>query len=459
MRAESFKILFTISACMFISCMEVSAQSQIRLSLASCREMAISQSESLQQAENRYQQSCLDTKIANTLFLPKIETSATGTYVFPDIDISGMDLRMRGSYMAGITLTQPLYAGGRIMTGKQLSKLGKAISGEQKRMTRMDVIVEADNAYWTYIGVRQKVKMLEGYKTQMDSLFRQVSTAVETGLSTDNELLRIEAKRSEVEYQLQKARNGEDLCRMSLYRIIGADSQTSLVPTDTAIHTCEPQMLTADINERPELNLLELQVEAMQKQIRMSRTNMMPTVGLVAGYAYYGNIKLNTMVDIGNGTMIPYSQEFRDGFGAVMLSVKIPIFEWGANFKKVKKAKLDFRNAELELNRNSRLMDLEVQSAIKNVYDGYHLIETAELGLKQAEENLRVTNNKYNASMESLTNLLDAQSQWKQANSNYIEAQTQYKIYETEYLRATGKLEQTMPETQEGEKEIKGENR
>ena len=63
-------------------------------------------------------------------------------------------------------------------------------------------------------------------------------------------------------------------------------------------------------------------------------------------------------------------------------------------------------------------------------------------GDKQAEENLRVTNNKYNVSMALLTDLLDAQSQWKQAKSNLIEAQTQYKIYETEYLRATGRLNQ-----------------
>ena len=52
---------------------------------------------------------------------------------------------------------------------------------------------------------------------------------------------------------------------------------------------------------------------------------------------------------------------------------------------------------------------------------------------------MRVTNNKYNVSMALLTDLLDAQSQWKQAKSNLIEAQTQYKIYETEYLRATGR--------------------
>ena len=425
---------------MFIQNINIKAQETIKLNLASCRNMALSQSESLQQAEHKYQQSQLDNKIATSAFLPKIEASATGTYIFPDMDMMGMDLRMRGMYMAGITLTQPLYAGGKIMTGKKLSKLGESIAAEQKRMTI--VLVEADNAYWTLIAVRQKVKMLDSYKEQMDSLYSQVKTAVGAGLSTENELLRIEASRSDILYQIQKAKNGEDLCRMSLCRITGIDSNAELELTDTTIHVNEPGLLTADINERPELNLLKHQMDATQKQIQISRANMLPTVGLVAGYTYYGNIKLNSMVDAGNGTMVPYSQEFRDGLGAVMLSVNIPIFEWGANLKKMKKAKLDFKNAELELSRNSRLMTLEAQSALKNVYDGYRLIRTAEIGLKQAEENLRVTNNKYNVSMALLTDLLDAQSQWKQAKSNLIEAQTQYKIYETEYLRATGRLNQ-----------------
>ncbi len=440
MRTGSFKIWFTTTAFIFIGHVNMTAQETLKLSLASCREMALSKSESLQQAELKCQQSDLDSKIASSAFLPKFEASATATYVFPDMDMMGMDLRMRGTYMAGITLTQPLYAGGKIMTGKKLSKLGESIAAEQKRMTMMDVLVEADNAYWTLIAVRQKVKMLDSYKEQMDALYSQVETAVRAGLSTENELLRIEASRSDVLYQVQKARNGEDLCRMSLCRITGIDSGTELELTDTTIHVNEQGLLTGDINGRPEFNLLKHQMDVTQKQIQMSRADMLPTVGLVAGYTYYGNIKLNSMVDAGNGSLVPYSQEFRDGLGAVMLSVKIPIFEWGANMNKVKKAKFDFRNAELELSKNSRLMNLEIQSAIKNIYDSYQLVKTAETGLKQAEENLRVTSNKYNVSMALLTDLLDAQSQWKQAKSNLIEAQTQYKIYETEYLRVTGRL-------------------
>lgn len=440
MNNRFFQILIAAALSLAFQPMCMKAQETIRLSLDSCRKMALSQSESLQQAENRYRQSCLDNKIASAAMLPKIEASATGTYVFPDMDMMGMDLRMRGTYMAGITLAQPLYAGGKIMTGKKLARLGMEIAGEQKRMTEMDVLVEADNAYWTLIAVRQKVQMLQSYKEQMDSLFAQVSTAVEAGLSTDNELLRIEASKSDISYQLQKAENGEELCRLSLCRITGIDADAALELTDTIVRIEAPVMLAAEIDQRPELKLLEHQVEASRRQIQMSKADMLPTVGLAAGYTYYGNIKLNSMVDAGNGTMVPYSQEFRDGLGAVMLSVKIPIFEWGANLRKVKKAKIDFRNAELELGKNSRLMTLEVQSAMNNLYDCYRLIKTAETGLRHAEENLRVTGNKYAVAMAPLSDLLDAQSQWKQAKSNLIEAQTQYKIYETEYLRATGKL-------------------
>lgn len=173
----------------------------------------------------------------------------------------------------------------------------------------------------------------------------------------------------------------------------------------------------------------------------MARADMLPTVGLSVGYSYYGNLKLNGMADAGGGTMVPYSQKFQEGMGLAMLSVKIPIFHWGESRKKVRKAQYELRNAELDLQKNERLVDIEVQQAIRNVQDGFLLIRTAETGLQQADENLRVMRNRYAASMAPLTDLLDAQSQWQQAESNLIEAQTQYKIYETEYLRATGRLQ------------------
>ena len=420
---------------------ELRAQQPMKLSMEQCRDMALTTSEELKQADNRLRQAELDDKIAATARLPKIEGSATGAYVLPDIEMTGMELAMRGAYMAGLTLTQPIYTGGKISAGRQMARLGRQIADQQLRMTRMDVLVDADNAYWSYIAVRRKVRMLESYSTQMDTIYKQTSSAVAAGMAIENDLLRIEAKRTEIEYQLQRARNGADLCRMALCNVIGAPLDTAIEPTDTTFNIESPTAMSLDIARRPEVGLLEKQIDVNMQRIRDARSEMLPTVGLSAGYSYYGNIKLKGFADMGNGTTVPYTQEFRDGIGIAMLAVKIPIFHWGESRKKLHKARYELDNSQLELQRNMRLMSIEAQQAVQNVEDGYRMIHTAESGLRQAEENLRVMRNRYAAAMSPLTDLLDAQSQWQQAQSNLIEAQTQYMIYRMDYLRATGQLE------------------
>lgn len=416
-------------------------QQPLRLSLAECRERALAHSEALLQADNRLEQARLDRQIAATAALPNIAGSITGAYVLPDMDMMGMELRMRGTYMAGLSLTQPIYAGGKISAARRMARIGEEVAGEQQRMTRMDVLVEADNAYWTLVAVNGKVRMLESYAAQMDTLYSQVSGAVEAGMTLENDRLRVAAKRSEIRYQLDKARNGADLCRMSLCRIIGVGSEVRPVPTDTLFHLSAPGQLNATLETRPELRLLEQQVALGEQKIRDVRSAMLPTAGLSLGYTYYGNIKLQSMVDAGNGVFVPYSQEFRDGLGLAVVAVKVPVFHWGEGRKQVRKARYELQNAQLDLQKNTRLMSLEVEQAIRNVEDGYRLIQTAELGLRQAEENLRVMDNRHAAQMAPLTDLLDAQAQWQQAASNLIEAQTQYRIYKTAYWRSIGQLE------------------
>lgn len=419
---------------------QASAQKELFLTQTECRELALQRNEELQKANHALQQAELDKDIAFSSYLPKLDGMVSGTYMFPDMDMMGMELQMHGMYLAGISIIQPLYAGGKITAGNKLARIGKESAAQNLRKTRMDVTAEADKAYWNYIAVRQKVRMLEAYQIQMDTLYRQVETAVKAGMGTDNELLRINAKRSEISYQLQKARNGADLCRMALCHTLGEPFDTQPIPVDTLIQVTAPARLDESIALRPELKLLEQQIAARQQQIKMVRGNILPQIGLSAGYAYYGNIKLNGMTADPQGNYIPFTQKLDDGIGLVMASVSIPIFHWGEGLKKVKKAKLDLQNAQLDLQRNSRLLSIEARQAIQNLTDGYNLVQTAELGSRQANENLRVMRDRYTNGLSTLTDLLDAQSQWQQAESNRIEALTQYKTYETEYLRCTGRL-------------------
>lgn len=424
-----------------LGCLLMNAQNSVEMSLTQCRKMALSNDEVLKKADNSLRKAELDKKLALLNFFPNIDGSAGTAYMIEDLDVMGNSLVMKGTYMAGLSLAQPLYTGGKILSGKKIADIGMNCAEESFRKTRMDVIAEADNAYWMYLSVLEKVMMLETYVSQMDTLKSQINANVSVNMATDNDLLRVEAKSSEIRYQLQKAINGAEICRMALCNITGLDFDTRIIMTDTSFVVDKPEISGYGISLRPELKLLENQVLISKEQVKLARADILPTLALSFGYTYYGNLKIEGMADLGNGNYMPFTQKFDDGFTVAMATLSIPICSWGAGFKKIKKARLDVDNAILELEKNSKLMNIEVASSSNNLREGYMLVETAKLGLKQAEENLRVMKYKYSVSLSSLTDLLEAQSLWQQAESNFIEAKAQYKIYETEYLKAVGILD------------------
>lgn len=429
-----------ISVIAILASVTASATQPLRLSLQECRDMATANSETLRKADNAVRQADLDRGVATTAYLPKIDGTATGLYMLPDIDMMGSKMQMRGTYMAGFQLVQPIYAGGKITAGRKLARIGREAAAEQQRMTRMDVIADADNAYWTYIAVRAKRELMETFISMMDTLYAQTRTAVDAGMATSNDLLRIEAKRSELEYNRQKVQNGADLCRMALCNAIGVGFDTDIVPTDTMPECIAPGNPDTDILSRPEYHLLQKQLMAASEQVKMTRGDYLPTVGLSLSYTWYGNIKLKGMADLGGGNYMPYTQSFKDGIGMGMLAVSIPIFHWGEGVKKVRRAKIEVDNARLTLEQTSRLLELEARQAAANLSDGWAMIASARTAAEQAAENLRVMQNRYDEAMSPLTDLLDAQTQWQQSRSNMIEAVTQYQIYHTAWLRATGRL-------------------
>ena len=431
----------------FILCSPAFSQSGVRfLSLQDCRKMALENNEKITTANNAVEKSKLDRQIAFAQYLPKVDGSVTMIQLQDqDLleigDVLGLQLQTRGTYLAGINVTLPLYAGGQLTAANRLARIGQTVSVEQLRKARMQVIADVDNAYYTLVSVGSKVQMLEAYARQMESLHDKVQLSVNADMATDNDLLRVDSKQSEITYLLQKARNGEQLCQLALAHVIGTDFATPITPTDSVFSVSSvPSVLSEDLTDRPDLALLHQQVEAKQATLKMTRSNYLPTLALVGRYSYYDNLKLKGSLHTLNGTPIDISYTFNGGTPMALLSLSVPIFHWGQEFKKVKKAKLDVDNARLQLQQGERGMRLEVRQAVQNLTDGQKMVETATLSQQQADENLRNMRLRYDNQMVTMTDLLDAQSQWQQAHSNLIEAQTQLRIYETEYLRVTGRL-------------------
>ena len=86
-------------------------------------------------------------------------------------------------------------------------------------------------------------------------------------------------------------------------------------------------------------------------------------------------------------------------------------------------------------------MQLEANQNYNNLITGVALVKSAETAMREADENLRIMQAQYEVGLCTLTDLLEAQSQWHSSYSNLIEARTQYRIYHVDYLRSTGELE------------------
>jgi outer membrane protein TolC len=98
------------------------------------------------------------------------------------------------------------------------------------------------------------------------------------------------------------------------------------------------------------------------------------------------------------------------------------------------------RMAQLQQEELTGMMELEVQQALQNYQESLAAIQLTNRSLSQAEENLRESRDRYDAGMETLSNLLEAQAMWQQAKSESVEAGCNALLAETRYYKAAGKL-------------------
>ncbi|MDR2927097.1 MAG: TolC family protein [Cytophagaceae bacterium] len=432
------KPLIIISALYLLSVHTVRAQ--LILTSEQCRQMALENSEEIKIANLQYEKACIDKSAVRTSYFPKIAASATYAYLFEDIEMGfdfelmagisipiNMPLSMKGAYMAGIMLQQPIYTGGKIATGNKMADKGVEITAENKRLAQMTAIAEAESAYWIYISVKEKVVLLERYNALLDSLYQNIENYTQALMATENDLQKVRTRRSALRYELQRARNGLELSRMALCRLIGVDAETSVVATDTIITVQNETDCNYDLALRPEYTILKKQTELKELEIKLVRADFLPMIGASAGYSYAGGIKMA-------------GSSLEMNLPVVMASVNIPLFHFGEGSKKIKIARIAYQMSTLEMEKNVKLMNIEAQNALKEFQNSFLMIQTAEEALAEAENNLRLSSNNYELQMGTVIDILDAQARWQEAYSNIIEARANCKIKEVEYKKAAGKL-------------------
>ena len=194
-------------------------------------------------------------------------------------------------------------------------------------------------------------------------------------------------------------------------------------------HTEFPEEVqTSDVSLRPESAMLQYQTRIAAEQVRVARSQMLPSLALMAKYGYTNGFEVN-------------GRRLLDGWnfgGGVVLSV--PLYHFGTNIQKVKAARLKLQMAQEEQADKQEMMMLELQQAANNLDEARLEVLLAEKSMVQAEENRQLSEKQYRAGMETLSNCLEAQAAWQKASESLVDAQFRRYLAIVDYRRSAGLL-------------------
>lgn len=309
-----------------------------------------------------------------------------------------------------------------------MSKIGKEIAGLDEVKTRTDVILQSDEAYWTYIQTVELEKTANAYKELVAQLLKDVDNAYNAGMKPRNDLLKVQVKLNEAELQVLQAGNGVKLSRMNLCHIIGLPLNTEILTEDSLNDPLLNELPPPDISARPEYAMLSRQIELKNQQIKFVRSEFLPNVGVMGNFGYANGLKLN-------GSKLLDKTSF-----SAVVSVSIPLYHWGEGRNKVRSATVEKNIAVFQRDELSEKMELELQQVQNKLEESKAEVILTTRSLGQAEENMKESRNRYDAGMENMSDHLEAQTLWQQAYFDFIRARTSVRLSETRYLKAAGRL-------------------
>jgi multidrug efflux pump subunit AcrB/outer membrane protein TolC len=418
------------------------SQAQPRvISLDSCRQMALQNNRRIREADLQVKAAAQQKQEVFINFFPKVSVTAfalrTSDYLlkiqtpemnlpvwdgknpmqllyptqfayFPAMSIGLLD------YMntAAVTVSLPVYAGGRIRRGYKLARLGEEVNVYRKEMTRDEVLSRTEDLFWTLQSLYEKERTVLTYQKMLDTLYRDVSNYSSAGLAQQNDVLRVRLKQNELKTNLFKLRNGIDMTRRALSQHIGMpyDSLVSFVSPSVesiaGISFADPEQL---VRNRSEYLLLNKAVEVKQVQKKLAAGEYLPQLAIVgAGFTY----------DVMNKTT-------NNALG--MVSLNVPITDWWAGSHKIRKQDLELQQAESALQENTELLVLQIRQAANEVEECRYQVGVSQASVEQALENLRISQDNYRAGIIGISDLLEAQAVLQQAKDNLTDARCQYR--------------------------------
>ena len=327
---------------------------------------------------------------------------------------------LKDGVLATVTAVQPVFAGGQIVNGNRLAKVGEEVSRLQLQLSENEVEKKAEQYFWTLVSLQEKMKTIQAAEELLGDIHKDVDVAVRAGVAMPNDMLQVQLRQNEVESQMLKLQNGLSVVRMLLAQYCGMRDTSFTINYSVDEPMFNGQCSMVNVETLPEYQLLGKQVEAAKLQHKMTVGQNLPTVGVGVGYNYHNLFNKGR------------------SFGMVFATVNVPISDWWGGSHAIKRKKIDLQKAEDQLEDNSELLKIRMQNAWNGVQESYQQLLLAQHSIEQAQENLRLNRNYYQAGTSKMSDLLQAQLLYQQAQDKRTDAFSDYQNKLLEYKHAVG---------------------
>lgn len=330
-----------------------------------------------------------------------------------------------------VNVSLPLYSGLRIQYGIESAKLLEKATRLDSDKDREDIILNTINAFSNLYKAKSSVNVVKENLVQTRERVTEFSNLEKNGLLARNDLLKAELQASNTELLLVDAESNANIANVNMNLMLGLPERTALNP-DTAINGfgVPGELKSIDdweqlaLQNRKDVAALSFREKAALTGIKAVKGEMYPSIALTGGYigAYIPNlITVTNAANIGLGVQ----------------------YNLGSLWKtraKVQQAEARVQQVKANEEQLADAIRLDVNQSYENLLVSRKRIEVYEKSIEQANENYKITRNKYANSLVTTTDLLEADVAQFQAKLNATLARTDALVSYIKLLHAAGTL-------------------
>ncbi len=406
-------------------------------------ETALERNWNVKAVEEKIRQAEAVKEQARADFLPKFKTSysytrldherSTDPMAMGPFEIPGSVLSVRDNYQWKTSITQPLFTGFALSSAYELGKLGIDEAELGLELEKLDLILAVKQAYFRVLEADRFVEVAEKAVDSLKSHVEVARSFYNVGMIPINDLLKAEVELSNAEHDLIRAENAALIARASFNTTLARPINDAVVLEDLQSFCPETGQFSGYVEQalrqRPEIRSLEVRLEQTAQKRRLAASDYYPDISL-----NYDYIKEGDEPDV-RGSRVHDANRWQ-----VMAVMSWTFFEWG----KTRSAVREVESMRMQLVQTRAAMEdnirLEVKQAYLDLFEAEKNIPTTTKAVEQAEENLRVSRERYEAQVATSTEVLDAQTLLTQALTNYYRALYSHHLARARLERALGEM-------------------